>query len=417
MPERENILLMFAYHYPPDPGIGGVRPYRLRKYLERLGYRVHVVAAEHEGEHSAGVTYIPDPFWATPRDGIGWEVERFVRRFLLRGANGLRWARQAAEAGRAFIRENAGHRITLLSTFPPPGAHFAAHLIAATERVPWVADFRDPLGDLRAWRGATRLHKASLVCFERMIMRRIDTIIANTDGAATYFERTYPGKAKRVHVIWNGFDPEERIIPVAIPPRREIVLTHTGTLYQGRTAVPVLESLQRIFDAGRLPPACVKVRLIGFAAPVCLPPPDFLERATKQGWLDIQPTAVGREEAATAMRTSDALLLLQPQSVLQVPGKLFEYVLTGRPILALVPRQSPVEWILQNSGVSYGCVHPEDPPAVADDAMIAFLQSDMSPRLPNSWFEENFNAERQAEQLHNLITSLHALPSPPMARV
>jgi hypothetical protein len=407
---------MLAYHYPPDTVIGGARPYRVAKYLKRMGYDIRVIAAACEGAPEQDVTYLPDPFWATPRDGVGWEVERCCRRFLLPGASGLQWARRAAEIGRAFIRENPGHRITLFSTYPPVGSHLAAYLIAGSEPVPWIADFRDPLGDLRAWELATRLHKASLVVLERMTMKRVSVVIANTDTAATHFESKYPDKASNVHVIWNGFDSEERFSPTPAPDRREIVLSHTGSLYQGRTAVPFLESIERLIDSGRLAAERVKIRLIGSAAPVCLPAAGFLDRARNRGWLDLIREDVPREEAVTAMCQSDALLLLQPQSALQVPGKLFEYILTGRPILALVPRRSPVEWILENSGVTYGCVHPEDPPAAIDDAVLQFFQSDLRGGFPNAWFEEHFSAEHQAEQLHQLISTLHAQPQTEMVR-
>jgi hypothetical protein len=407
MAASDDIVLMFAYHYPPDPGIGGARPYRFSKYLKRLGYRVHVIAAPYEGMPEADATYLPDPFYATPRDGAGWQAERFCRRFLLPGASGLRWARRAAAAARDFIRENDGHRITLLSTFPPVGTHVAAFLAARTEPVPWIADFRDPMGDRRAWKGATWMHQNSLVALERILMKRVDVVIANTDSALEHFQRKYPERAASFHLIWNGFDPGDRFGPIMVPGRREITLTYTGTLYAGRTAAPVLESLQRLFDAGRLRPDRIKVRLIGSADLRCLPGQEFLDRAAKQGWLDLREK-VPRDEAITAMCSSDALLVVQPQTAVQVPGKIFEYLLTGHPILALVPRASPVEWILQNSGVPYCCVHPDQTRVEFDDTIAAFLSSDLRPEGPNAWFEANFNAARQAEELHELIAKLHA---------
>jgi hypothetical protein len=71
-----------------------------------------------------------------------------------------------------------------------------------------------------------------------------------------------------------------------------------------------------------------------------------------------------------------------------------------------------VEWILKNSGVTYACVHSEDPSAEMDDAVAAFLKSDLKTTYPNTWFEENFNAQRQTEQLHHLITALHKQRTP-----
>src|SRR4051794_2298830 len=125
MRTRDDLVVMFAYHYPPDTAIGGARPYRFSKYLKRLGYRIHVIsAAKAAGAPEPDVTYIADPFYATPRDGMGWQVERAIRRTLLPGASGLRWAFRASELARNLIRENANSRVTLLSTYPPVGVHF-----------------------------------------------------------------------------------------------------------------------------------------------------------------------------------------------------------------------------------------------------------------------------------------------------
>jgi hypothetical protein len=410
MQTRDDLVLIFAYHYPPDTAIGGARPYRFSKYLQRLGYRIQVIsAAKAGGTPEPGVSYIADPFYATPRDGAGWQVERAIRRTLLPGASGLRWALRASELARCVIRENAGSRVTLLSTYPPVGAHVAGWLTARSENIPWIADFRDPMADRRVLDGATALHKISLGFLERwFVLRRASLMIANTDVAAGHYLREYPGRARDIRLIWNGFDPEQRLEPIYVPGREQTMLTHTGELYVGRTAAPVLESIQRLIDSGRLRAGRIRVRLVGPAAPYCLPQPEFLERARAQGWLDLVNDSVPREEALNLMRSSDALLLLQPQSTVQVPGKLFEYLLTGHPILAFVPTNSPVERILEKSGIQYRCVHPEDSGAGFDDTIAAFFELPMEPARPSAWFEDNFSAEKQADQLDRLIRELHS---------
>lgn len=409
MQTRDDLILIFAYHYPPDTAIGGARPYRFSKYLKRLGYRVHVIsAAKGGGTPEPGVSYLADPFYATPRDGAGWQVERAIRRTLLPGASGLRWALRASTLARNLIRENGGSRVTLLSTYPPVGAHLAGWLAARSAKVPWIADFRDPMADRRVLDLATTLHKISLAFLERrLVLKRASLIIANTDTAADHYQREYPGRVRDIHLIWNGFDPEQRFEPILVPGREQMVVTHTGELYIGRTAAPILESIQRLIDAGRLRADSLKVRLIGPAAPYCLPQQEFLDRARTQGWLDLVNASVPRDEALTVMRSSDALLLLQPQSTVQVPGKLFEYLLTGHPILAFVPRDSPVERILEKSGILYRCVHPEDSRTDFDNTIAGFLALPLEPARPSAWFEEHFSADKQADELDRLIRQLH----------
>jgi hypothetical protein len=134
-----------------------------------------------------------------------------------------------------------------------------------------------------------------------------------------------------------------------------------------------------------------------------------LETAAKAGWLDLVPHHVSQEEAHSIMQTSDGLLLIQPHSTLQVPGKLYEYLQIGRPILAFVPRDSSIERILQRSGVPYQCAYSTDPADALDKSVFRFFAFDSTPVRPSEWFESEFNVERHAGKLARLIDSLHRL--------
>jgi hypothetical protein len=86
-----------------------------------------------------------------------------------------------------------------------------------------------------------------------------------------------------------------------------------------------------------------------------------------------------------------------------VPGKLFEYLQIGRPILALAPRDSAIEHILARAGVPQVTVYPDDPPEVVDDKVREYLALPTEPVAANAWFQENFNAEHQARQLADIL--------------
>ena len=107
-------------------------------------------------------------------------------------------------------------------------------------------------------------------------------------------------------------------------------------------------------------------------------------------------------------QTADALLLIQPQSRVQVPGKLFEYIQIGRPILAYVLPQSPIERILEKSGIPYCCLHVGDSPGRMDDKVDNFFSVPTNPITPSRWFEEHFNVKNQAQYLAALLDSLHS---------
>ena len=409
----DHLVLIFAYSFPPENMIGAARPYRFSKYLARLGYTCRVfTAADQTGRDDSNTEYVPDPFVVSPGHGLGWQVERAIRKLFLPGELGMRWSYSASRAARAYIRANPGARVTLFSTSPPLGPHLAAWQLARSEGLPWIADFRDPFPDGCGSKATPLLQKRAYRWLERRIARSADAVIANTDGAMAEWRKKFPSLSGKFHLIWNGFDSEERIAALPVSHGDCRVLSHAGELYGGRNATPILESIARLIAANRLPAGSLRVRLIGPAEAESLPNQELLDRARAEGWLDLVNERIPQDEAIQIARSSDSLLLLQPQSTSQVPGKLFEYLQIGRPILAFLQPNSPSERILAQSGVPYRCVYPGNTPKEIDDTVADFFNLPSTSVTASQWFEEQFNAENQTRQLDGIIRSLHEKTAP-----
>jgi len=400
-----DTVLMFTYHFPPENAIGGVRPFRFYKYLSRKGLKCHVItAADGAADVVPDAESIPDQFLTGPREGLGWQLERAIRKFVLPGATGIRWSFAATHAGRAFLSANPSARAVIFSTYPPLGPHLAAWRLARLTRLPWVVDFRDPMADSPGGKWTRRARLATKV-LERRAMRDAHAVIANTDGAAERLRRIYPEWRDKVHLIWNGFDPEDRVRPRPLSNSSRKLMSHVGELYQGRDATPLLESIARLVSSGRLSPEQFCVRLVGPVRAGSLPGQEFLGKAANLGWLEVVDKEVPLNEAQSISTTSGATLLIQPHSTVQVPGKLFEYIQIGRPVLAFVPRNSPSERILQQCGIPYRCVYAESDPARMDERIAEFFEMPWGDAAPSPWFEEQFNAEHQTAELQQLWES------------
>jgi hypothetical protein len=334
-------------------------------------------------------------------------LERAVRKLLMPGEVGTQWSAAAYKHAKAFIHAHEDARITVFSTYPPFGTHFAGYWLSRKTHLPWIADFRDPLTNNLKDVHINPLRKPFYRKLEHLFIDEAKCILANTDTARDNFQRRYPARAQNIHVLWNGFDPEQRLHASAVPHRQQKVFSHVGELYGRRDISPLLKSIQRLLDSNRLSPKDIYIQLIGPALPTTLPDQAFLSAAVEQGWLKLVSQLVPQEEAQRISCTSDGLLLVQPQSMLQVPAKLYEYVQIGRPVLAFIPRGSPVERILQQSGIAYQCAYVTDPPQVFDESVFTFFQLDSSARQPSAWFEDNFNTQHHAEQLYKLIRKLH----------
>jgi glycosyltransferase involved in cell wall biosynthesis len=404
----EHLVLIFAYHFPPENTIGGARPFRFSKYLSRLGYTCRVfTAADQTGRNDPDTEFVPDPFVSHSRQGIGSQLERVVRKFLLHGDVGMQWSIHAARAARKCVRAHSDARVTIFSTFPPLGSHLAAWQLVRGEKYPWIADFRDPMRNERLDERINPLHKKVDRWLEDVWVRRADAVIGNTDAAMARWRKEFPSIDPKVHLIWNGFDPEERVLPLPVPSRDCRVLSHTGELYCGRSVAPILESLARLITKGRLTAGNVLVRLIGPAEAGTLPNQQLLDRARNEGWLELRTEQIPKDQALQIARSSDTLLLLQQESAIQVPGKLFEYLQIGRPILAFIQPGSPSERLLEQSGVLYRCVYPDSSPKAIDDAVTDFFNLPSTATVASPWVEEQFNAENQTRQLDNIIRFLH----------
>ena len=403
----EDLALIFAYHFPPDTAIGGARPFRFYKYLSRLGYRCHVIsAADVDRRPELDAEFVDDPFVSNPRSGLGWQIERGIRKLLLPGVTGSQWSLHAYRAAARFLKENKQYRVTIFSTYPPLGVHLAAYWLARKTGFPWIVDFRDPLADNPGHMEINRFTDSLYRRLESIFVHAADCVIANTDAAETRLKVLYPERANHIRLIWNGFDPEERLQRLAIPTRDRRVIAHVGELYGRRDVSPVLQSLRRLIVSGKVSDRQFQVYLAGQINASSMPDPAFTSAGERDGWLKLTRAHIPQSEAHQVIQTADGLFLIQPQTVLQVPGKLFEYLQIGRPILAYVPPNSPVERILARSGVPYECAFAGSSPEELDAALLRYLNLLGNEGTPNDWFENEFNAEAHARKVAHMIGTL-----------
>jgi hypothetical protein len=111
-------------------------------------------------------------------------------------------------------------------------------------------------------------------------------------------------------------------------------LCHFGTIYGRRNPAGLLTALCRLLDAGALNATKLRVRFVGLWEvddPSCNSDAARLEAA---GILT-REESIPHRESLLAMSNADILLVLQPDTPLQVPGKIYEYVSTGRPLLVI----------------------------------------------------------------------------------
>ena len=253
------------------------------------------------------------------------------------------WFFLAARRGRRLCRE---HRPAVIySTGGAPSAHLAAALVSRWARIPWVAEFQDPLiyPGLRRSRRAIRLY----AWLERLVARRASRVVFLTDAARRRFaERTQV--ANKGCVIYPGADPE-KIPRVPYAKGATCSFAHFGTLAGSRNLSSFLQALGNLLQTRPAWRTQVQVHLYGHLDDAMrdlirqFPFPDMI----------VDHGRVSRQEALLAMVKSDVLLLVQNAgsvSAETIPSKLYEYAFAFRPILALIDQNQELRSILQTQG-------------------------------------------------------------------
>ena len=396
-------LLIVTHCFPPDPAPGSARVSRLYKYLPEFGYETYVITAGTSDGPRPRVTWVP-----IPSKNFG---ERLKRKFLFPADEDASWVQPAFDAATRLLDETPMDAV--LSTFPYIHQHTIGQRLKRRFALPWIADYRDPIigNPFRTTKGLPGMVDRF---FDARFFADADLLIAVTDCVQREWIQRHPEIAAKSAVVWNGFDPEERIAPRPIPWRSQRVIAHFGGFYDGRNPAVPLESTLRLIQRREVDPGSFRFRLVGSLAPDIHSRLDGLYRELiSTGCLELVPP-VSRSEALDEMMESDSLFLADNNDASighTVPAKLFEYIRVGRPILALTAGGSPVERILKMSGVRYVTLQSAMEETVVDSRMVEFLNFSTEPVTVSREFLTKFNGRNQARSMAGLIDNLLATRS------
>lgn len=373
-------ILQIAYYFPPMGGAGVQRGLKFARFLPEYGVQPVVLVCDDphyvrdetllaEVPPGLEVYRVPHSPWlarlaarqrasmagaappAASTPSAGPSLRSVLRDTTLRGIRALQWpddaapwARQALQQARHIVHSHAaaGAPIELVfSSAPPVSAHWLGQRIAQEAGLPWVADHRDlwtdnPAYDAPAWRRALDRRTE-----QRWLNLATGVVTVTPSWRELLAQRRPPGAP--VAFIPNGYDEDD--FAVLMPPARDpgvFTLVHTGTFYGPRDPAGLLSGLTRYLDGRVARPnsghPALRVRLIGnmgarFAEAVAA----FSQR--HPGVVESVPYLPHRQALAQLV-AADALLLVVgggrgPAVRGWLPGKIFEYLRSGQPVLTL----------------------------------------------------------------------------------
>lgn len=256
----------------------------------------------------------------------------------------------------------------VLSSSPPITAHLAAGRIAASARVPWVADFRDPwIGNAFA-ADLPAPYRAMQRRMERRIVERAARVVLATGRMVEQYAQRYPDLADRLVHLPNGYDLAELEATAAAPaPPREpgtFRLLYAGSLYGERELSLFLDGAELLLARRPELRDVLRIELLGWLSATN-------EEIARRRLPSLDPVVrhvgfVPRGEAIARQRAADAGMALLSDvgdRSLFATTKLYEYLGLNLQVLAIVP-EGEVRAILRELG--WGVVADPTPAGVAD---------------------------------------------------
>ena len=412
-------LLIVSYWFPPTGGIPVQRMLSLARYLPQYGIEVHVLTPRNPPAPQLdpsllklippGVTihrtFTPMPpsklrraIWKllSPRakagigkstevrksGGGGWKSwpSNMVRRLLSPDPEVV-WTPFARRKARQIVKR---YGIDTVMVSAPPFSSFLVGNWLKREfpHLRMVADFRDDW--LHFFLATFDFQKSSHIRRQAEVMERetvesSDRVVLVTNSWVNGMRARYPEvPAEKFACIPNGFDPAAFAGFQARPHQHTgFVVAYIGTVYSTTSPKPYLEALDALPEEVR---ARVETRFVGRITDEERP---LLEnRKSSMKVLGFMP----QKEALRHAEEADFLLLTMTDPD-AATGKIYEYLATGKPILAIAPAGGEVDLIIRETRAGW-CVSPEDPQAVRSLLIQAF---DPSRKLLVS-----FNPNREA---------------------
>lgn len=339
---KNRRVLIISYYYPPVNAMASLRISKFTKYLYLWGWEPYVVTIDLEKNTLTSRLF--DLKLEIPENLIVRASELLTSGFSLRFKNlasrvivpdkKIGWCPYVIKKAGALI--NKIKPSIIFATGGPYSSLVSASILSKNSGIPWIADIRD------LWEDITDelFFPFSLLneFLERITLGTASKIITVSEPCANILAKKF-GKEK-IKIIYNGYDDDDfQKVPdsVYFSNIGKFIISYTGSLYEQRNPEPLFGAIRNIIDnSSDLPIE------LNFYGPKIDYQDNFFRLVSKFG---LEKIAFYRghitySQSIEVQKSSDLLLLLlwnEPNRKGILPGKLFEYIGSGRPILAIGP--------------------------------------------------------------------------------
>jgi len=373
--EQKKKVLIITYYWPPSGGAGVQRWLKFAKYLPEFDIEPIILTVDPknasytqidcslEEEISNGLKVFKTKSFEplnilsslfgkknVPYGGFSnvnkksffQTVLRFIRgNFFIPDAR-IGWNRFAYKKAKEIIIEQ--NIDTIITTSPPHSTQLVGLKLKRKLGIKWVADFRDPWTDIYYYEDLLHLPIIKRIDkgLERKVLLNADCIIANCKSNKDLLRaKLDAGNHYKFYSITNGFDEDDFKFKSKNPEL--FTLTYIGSISEKYDPEVIFKVLEKIKKEGH----SFKFKVVGSIAPPLIN--QIKTRGISDNFEFI--SYLPHKEAIQQMKESSALLYIFPKTDNDkgIAGKLFEYLASERPILAIGPKNGDSYKVIEES--------------------------------------------------------------------
>ncbi len=377
-------VLIITYYWPPSGGSGVQRWLKFAKYLPEAGWEPVIFTPENpdfdlkdtslEGEISTDLEVMKFPIWEPYQllDRIrgkkeshpGRVMEQKEHGYIEKAAIWLRanltvpdprvfWVKPSVKFLTELVEKGQFHAI--ITTGPPHSMHLIGRDLKRKTNIFWLADFRDP------WSQWEFLDKLPMQNRVREKHRKMEQEVLSEADLVTTISPTFQLDLERlsnrkINLITNGFDDSDIPQGFSVGEKKagSLHLVYSGIIDSIRNPMPLLKAMREEFSKEK---GEVKFTFVGRVSD------HVREEIASDSWLSEHVNFAGyvsHQEVFEFYKNADALALILTNTKNakgNIPGKLFEYMATTLPILALGDPEGDSAKILEESGAGKVLAH------------------------------------------------------------
>lgn len=430
-----KILLVSVFFYPQN-AIATLRVGQWAKYWSEQGHDVTVLTTQKypfmvncdynyilpNRIKIVEVPYLPRYFRTTkssiptPQEGSTRLNESHIIARIKRSTKTLRtmlgaffdiytlWIFPAKRAGTVLVSTEKFDLI--ISSFSPSAAHIvASYLKKKAQHSIWIADYRDLWTDNHLSRASWVFRKIG-EAIEKKVIAKADILTTVSHPLAKILQDKFPNIP--TYTIENGFDSQEfpkwketlkhQVLQIHFP----IIISYTGTIYPGkRDPEPLFKAISELIQEGDITTAQIQVHFFGNnlyeVNKILKKTPIYTPFVTLFGMRT-------RQEALQAQKNSTLLLFLEwndPSAKGVLTGKLFEYLVSGKAILAVgIDYHNSAGELIKKSGTGICCIDKEE----IKNILLSIIKTQkINFYNPDIDIIQKYSREKQALAIINLL--------------